>query len=387
MSELPSLYISKLRIWKMKNRKEEDAMKEFFQAVRALSPDCISRAVTVTDGRFQGSRMLLSDGRIVWNSQLSGQNGTDKKPDGEETDAQDYEAFCRELALQWTKMPGCGIYETASGRIFCETPGGEKKLVICGGGHVSIPLIKIGRMMGFHVTVLEDRPKFADHAAAAQASEVFCRPFAQSLADIQGDADTYFVIVTRGHRYDQECLLSIAGKKHAYIGMIGSKKRAAAVKSAVIENGADPAVIENVYTPIGLAIGAQTPEEIAVAIAAQIIQVKNRKAGGSFPTEILDAALDEKNAGCPMALATIISRKGSAPREAGAKMLVLADGTCIGTIGGGCAEAEIQEKALLMLREGRRFALCRTDLSADTAQEEGMICGGMLDVMLELIHL
>ncbi len=359
-------------------------MQGFFQAVRELSPDCRNIAAVVIEGEFFACRLLLSDGRIAWESSDSGQKENGEKAGYEDRQTR-YGLFREELAAQWEKLPGCGIYESGFGKIFCETPGREKKMVVCGGGHVSIPLIQIGRMMGYRVTVLEDRPKFADNARKAGASEVFCEPFAERLAKIQGDADTYFVIVTRGHRYDQECLFHIAGKQHAYIGMIGSRKRAAAVKAAVIEQGADPAVIESVYTPIGLAIGAQTPEEIAVAIAAQIIQVKSKKESSSFPPEMMDAVLDEKNAGQPKVLATIIRRRGSAPREAGAKMLVLKDGTCLGTIGGGCAEAEIQNKARLMMREGTKAELCRADLSADAAQEEGMICGGVIDVLLERV--
>lgn len=342
----------------------------FYEAVRQTDMERKNVAVVVMDGAAAGSRFLLSDGEVVFG------------PDGQE------ERLGRELALNAVRLPDCGIFACSFGNVFCETLGGEKKIVVCGAGHVSVPLIRIGRMMGYRVTVLEDRPKFADHAREAGASEVFCEPFASGLANIQGDADTYFVIVTRGHRYDQDCLQSIAEKKHAYIGMIGSRKRAAAVKAAVIENGADPQVIAGVHTPIGLAIGAKTPEEIAVAIAAQIIQVKNEKQCGSFPPEILDAILKETDSDeeQPKALATIIARRGSAPREVGAKMLVLADGSCVGTIGGGCAESEIQKKALLLLRERtRKMMLCHADLTDGTAQEEGMICGGTMDVMLELV--
>ncbi len=97
--------------------------------------------------------------------------------------------------------------------------------------------------------------------------------------------------------------------------MIGSRKRSAAVKAALLENGADKEVIERVYTPVGLDIGAKTPEEIAVAIAAQIIQVKNKTQDSSFSEEILHAVLDEANAAEPKVLAVIIRRKGSVPRR------------------------------------------------------------------------
>lgn len=83
--------------------------------------------------------------------------------------------------------------------------------------------------------------------------------------------------MTRGHRYDQVCLEKIAEKEHAYIGMIGSRRRTTLVKKLLEEQGTDKAVLDAVYTPIGLDIGAETPEEIGVAIIAEIIEVKNKK--------------------------------------------------------------------------------------------------------------
>lgn len=323
-------------------------------------------AVTVIDGEFMGEKLLLSDQKIIWRSAQPG--------------------FASDYQEELEKITDSGIYTIGGSTVFCEQLGGEKKIVICGGGHVSIPVIQIGMMIGCKVSVLEDRPKFADHARKAGASEVFCEPFAQALEKIEGDKDTFFVIVTRGHRYDQVCLEQIAKKEHAYIGMIGSRKRAAMVKQTVIEHGADPDIIQNVYTPIGLDIGAKTPEEIAVAIMAEIIQVKNKKHCGGFPREIMDAVCDEKNMHQSKALATIIWRKGSAPREIGAKMLVHPDGRCIGTIGGGCAESDILTKALLLLREGQKgIRICHVDMNGSDAEDEGMVCGGVIDVLLEMI--
>ena len=118
----------------------------------------------------------------------------------------------------------------------------SKKLVICGAGHVSIPVIQIGRMIGCTVTVLEDRPKFAYNARRAGADTVLCEPFEEGLKKIPGDPDIYFIIVTRGHRYDQVCLEKIMKKEHAYIGMMGSRARTVKVKQALLEQGADPQV-------------------------------------------------------------------------------------------------------------------------------------------------
>ena len=266
-------------------------------------------------------------------------------------------------------------------RVFCERVGRIPKLVVCGGGHVSMPIIRIGKMLGFTVTVLEDRPKFADNARVAGADRVLCEQFGTALSEIKGDSDTWFVIVTRGHRYDTECLEAILKKTYVYVGMMGSRRRVSMVKEQLANKGTDKVKLESVHTPIGLKIGAQTPEEIAVSIMAEIIQVKNsREKSGGYSRELLAALTD----GRKKVLATIISRKGSAPRDVGTKMLIMEDGTTIDTIGGGCVESEIIQKALLMMRTGKPdFQICRVDMTSEAAEDEGMVCGGVVEVMME----
>ena len=241
--------------------------------------------------------------------------------------------------------------------------------------------------MGCEVTVLEDRPSYADDARRAGATTVICEPFEEGLEKVSGSADTFFVIVTRGHRYDQICLEKIAQKEHAYIGMIGSRKRTAMVKENLKEKGIDSAVLDAVYTPIGLNINAETPVEIAVAIMAEIIQVKNRqKRSGGYTKEMIKAVLEQEPDHSPKVLATIVARKGSAPRGIGTKMLILRNGKCIGTIGGGCMEANVIQKARLMVATGMPKArICQVDMTGNDAEEEGMVCGGVISVLLELI--
>ena len=274
----------------------------------------------------------------------------------------------------------------AQTRIYRERIGRTPKMIICGAGHVSIPIIRMGKMLGFTVTVIEDRPKFADHARAAGADQVLCEPFADGLSQIRGDSDSWFIIVTRGHRYDTECLEAILRKPYAYVGMMGSRRRVAIVKDQLVAKGVCREALDGVHTPIGLKIGAETPEEIAVSVMAEIIQVKNAgSAKGGYSPELLDAVLDPDDSR-EKVLATIISRKGSAPRSVGTKMLIRADGTTVDTIGGGCIESEVIQKALLMMRtEDEGFRLCTVDMTADAAEDEGMVCGGVVEVMLEKV--
>ena len=280
-------------------------------------------------------------------------------------------------------------------RIYRERIGRTPKMIICGAGHVSMPIIRMGKRLGFMVTVIEDRPKFADHARAAGADQVLCELFSDGLSKIRGDSDSWFIIVTRGHRYDTECLEAILRKPYAYVGMMGSRRRVAIVKDQLEAKGVCREALDGVHTPIGLKIGAETPEEIAVSVMAEIIQVKNAGFGkdgkaercrtGGYSTELLDAVLDPDDSR-EKVLATIISRKGSAPRSVGTKMLIRADGTTVDTIGGGCIESEVIQKALLMMRaEDEGFRLCTVDMTADAAEDEGMVCGGVVEVMLEKV--
>ena len=259
--------------------------------------------------------------------------------------------------------------------------------MICGAGHVSIPVIKMAVMMDCEVIVLEDRPMYADHARLAGASQVICEPFEEALDKVQGSADTYFVILTRGHRYDQICLEKIAAKEHAYIGMIGSRRRTALVKQSLAEKGVDQEVLDAVYTPIGLDIGAQTPAEIGVAIIAEIIEVKNRKKRTyGYSKEIMRALTAQEPYPEKKIMATIITRHGSAPQGLGTKMLIYRDGRCVGTIGGGCMEARVIQIARLMAAgEGEQARICHVDMTGNEAEEEGMVCGGEVDVFLEIV--
>jgi len=151
-------------------------------------------------------------------------------------------------------------------------------LVIAGGGHIGKALATIGDLCGFSVVVVDDRPDYANQERFPEADRVVCGDFAEVLRGLAIDSKTYVVTVTRGHKHDEESLRQAVGSPAAYVGMIGSKRRAAAVLQHLIDDGLDPEAVRRVHTPIGLDIGAETPEEIAVAIMAEVVQVRR---GGS----------------------------------------------------------------------------------------------------------
>lgn len=344
---------------------------ELYEEISGLNPNYENYILTLLEGEGFGEKALISNREIAWMSDADG--------------------FFTQHAEEAAAVSESGILDIDGKRIYAELLGHEKKLVVLGAGHVSMPIIKIGRMIGCRVTCIDDRPMFANNARIAGADQVICDVFMKALAQIPGDGDTYFVIVTRGHRWDQDCLRVIARKPHAYIGLMGSKRRVRIVKEKLAEEGIPREVLDAVYTPIGLAIGAETPEEIAVSVMAEIIEVKNQKKRNfGYPKEILDAILGANPHERPMEgrkiLTTIVTRKGSAPREVGTKMLILPDGHCIGTIGGGCVEADVMRRGReMLLDEDPKPILYHVDLTDDAASEEGMVCGGVLDVLMEVI--
>ena len=317
------------------------------------------------EGEVAGTRYFWVDGELL------GYTGT-----GEVNE---------ELKTQITETPQSGIYEIEGQKFFIEHLKRQAHLVICGGGHVSQQVIKLAGKVGFHVTVLEDRPYFADRAREAGADLVLCDAFEKSLQGIAGTPDTYFLVVTRGHRFDRACLEQILKKPYAYVGMMASRGRAALLKKQMAGDGFDRKALDEMHTPVGLSIYAETPEEIAVSIVAELIQIKNQtKKTAGYDSLLMEYLTGVKEPGQPKVLATIIARRGSAPRSIGTKMLVLGDGRIIGTIGGGCMESEVQHQCLRLLREeNEKSRIVCADMTVSQAEDEGMVCGGTIDVFLE----
>ncbi|ADL03555.1 XdhC/CoxI family protein [Lacrimispora saccharolytica] len=320
-------------------------------------------SLTIISGQGMGSKALWSDGEFILKQ-------------GDETIFDDFSEELKNLDKTQT-------IKIQNSTLFCELVTGEKYMVVCGAGHISIPIIRIGKMLGFHVTVIDDRVSFANTARKEGADAVICKPFREALEEISGSTGHYFIIVTRGHRHDQDCLSQIIGKKNAYIGMIGSRARVKLVKDFLESEGVSRVLLDKIYTPIGLKINAQTPEEIAVAIMAEIIQIKNgsRKTFG-YPKEILEGLISRESDDIPRSLVTIVSRKGSAPRDVGSKMIVMLDGSTMGTIGGGCVEAEVCAIAREVARD-KTPVLKKVDMTPDNAEDEGMVCGGIVEVYIE----
>jgi xanthine dehydrogenase accessory factor len=179
-------------------------------------------------------------------------------------------------------------YKSAAGtaQVFVEVQQRPPTMLIVGAGHIAVPLCKLGKLIGFRVIVLDDRPAFANPARFPEADQVLVDYFRPAMQRLPIDHFTYIVLVTRGHQHDVGCLLEVLDSPAAYIGMVGSKRRIRAVFQLLVEEEAIPAEkLERVYSPIGLDIGAETPEEIALAIAAEIVKVRRGGSGLSLSDE------------------------------------------------------------------------------------------------------
>ncbi|MDA8228044.1 MAG: XdhC family protein [Desulfitobacterium hafniense] len=147
------------------------------------------------------------------------------------------------------------------------------ELLILGGGHIALPLATMANILGYRITVVDDRPAFANSTRFPGVSQVICKDFVRALQEIPINPKTFVVIVTRGHRHDKLCLREVAARPTAYVGMIGSRRRVKALLSELLEEGFSPESLNRIYSPIGLDIAAESPEEIAVGILAEIIKV------------------------------------------------------------------------------------------------------------------
>ncbi len=410
-------------------------MEDFYRFIKQLALTQNTAFLTVLEGPHAAEKAVLQDGKWIFKEPggffdsispdeiIPGEQGVN------ETGSTENEAAGSQKRNPYSIRDG--IVSVHGTKIYVELPGSRKHMVICGGGNVSLCVVRLAKMTGFYVTVLEDRLTFADQAKEAGADEVILDQYAEGLNKIPGSPDTYFVIVTRGHRFDEECLMAILSKPFAYVGMMGSRKRTDLIRSHILAQGISFETAELLHAPIGLSIHAQTPAEIAVSILAEIIGIKNEHGTREgYPEEILEALTGRSG---PMVLMTIIEKKGSAPRSVGTKMLLLPDGTTIGTIGGGCMEAEILSAARSLMKRcgepsgeicgkpsgapsGEIFdeisgapsnettgstpaeisgqltrrsgtaplQICSADLMTDLAEEEGMVCGGRIQVLLEL---
>jgi len=155
----------------------------------------------------------------------------------------------------------------------------RRKLVIAGGGHLGADLYKLGKYLNMYTVIIDDREEYANEERFPEADELLCGDIGEILKKYPLDEGSYLVIVTRGHLGDKSALKAVVGRKIAYVGMIGSRKKVIESYRDLMDEGIDKKDLLKIYSPVGLDISNGEPAEIALGIMAEILKVKNEGTG------------------------------------------------------------------------------------------------------------
>lgn len=177
-----------------------------------------------------------------------------------------------EVDGEGTLQPVTHLEANGLPRFFVDPVTGAQRLIIVGAGHIAQPLCELGAMLGFHITVIDDRTSFANRERFPRADVILAKPFTVAIESLRLDRHCYLISVTRGHAFDEEVVRAALKQPGCFIGMIGSRRRSRAMLARFAADGIDPGLIDEIHAPLGLDIGAETPEEIAISIIAEIIR-------------------------------------------------------------------------------------------------------------------
>jgi len=160
--------------------------------------------------------------------------------------------------------------------IFINVIPGEANLIIAGGGHIAKPLLEIAKVLGFNVTIVDDRKEYANKFRFPLADEIICGDFKDVFSNLALNKNSNVVVVTYGHRYDEQVLEEVLKSKAGYIGCIGSKRKAKQTLQYLKGAGYSEENVKRVHIPVGLDIGAKTPAEISLSILAEIVKERRK---------------------------------------------------------------------------------------------------------------
>jgi len=169
--------------------------------------------------------------------------------------------------------------------VFMEPILSQPTLIVIGSGHVGKALAHLANWLNFRVVIADDREEFCSPDFIPDANERICAPAYQIPGKLTTSEHSYIVLTTRGNDLDIEMLPELLTKKWYYLGIIGSIRRWKATQKALLEKGIDQAALDKVHSPIGLELNAETPEEIAVSIMAEIIMLRNHGTGKAMQSK------------------------------------------------------------------------------------------------------
>ena len=280
--------------------------------------------------------------------------------------------FWKEYEEQLVSCQDTKVIRIDETDFFVEIYVKNPQLIILGGGHVSQPVAKIGKMLGFH-----DREEFVTKERFPDADRLLQGTYEEIPEKIPVYENAYYVIVTRGHLGDSASARQILKRPYVYLGMIGSRNKVKLTREKLLREGFTEDQLNTIHAPIGLPIGGHMPAEIAVSITAEIVQEKN-KYNVSYIDEAVEKAVWEKEKGV---MITIISKRGSSPRGTGSKMFLDREGRSHGSIGGG----NVEFQALKYAPKAQHGEIKSYNLSNQGGANLGMICGGEVEVLYEIL--
>lgn len=240
------------------------------KAVRDEGEDCVVATIVSTAGTVAGKRCIeldagWNDGMVEWWNRVVNKSALTSDV---------LEAAVRKAHRRnETERLKIGTSE-----LILEPVQGLPSLIIFGGGHVSKYVSRSAAMTGFRVTVVDDRPEYANAQRFPEAYRTLAMDFGEALDTIEVKPSTYIVIVTRGHRSDEEILSRVIASPAKYIGMIGSQRKVLTTYEHLAKRGVSHDQLKRVHAPIGIDIGATTAEEIGISIVAQLIAVRRGEA-------------------------------------------------------------------------------------------------------------
>lgn len=192
-------------------------------------------------------------------------------------------------ADQGEAVGSCG----ATLEVFFEILRPEARLIIAGAGYVAQALARLAARLDFHTVVVDERRDLADPAVFGEGVQLTFGDIPDTLQALEPDEGSFIVIVTRGHHLDEEALRAALETKATYVGMIGSPSKVKHIFKSLLQQGLSRETLARVHAPIGLDLGAQTPDEIALSIAAEIVMLRRQASGA--PLKSLHQLLDERD--------------------------------------------------------------------------------------------
>jgi len=166
-------------------------------------------------------------------------------------------------------------------KVFIEPFAGKSHFIICGAGHIALPLSAIAKMLNYKVTIIDNRKEFANKNRFPHVDQIIVGTHAEKLSQLTITQDTFVMIVTQGNEYDFECLKTIIRSQAGYIGVISSQAKRVKFFKRLKEMGIKDSSLRRIRIPAGIDIGSQTPEEIAISIMAEVIQENKKNFIGS----------------------------------------------------------------------------------------------------------